>query len=761
MAQVTLTIKLDLPALNKELQDAVNKIKAKLSEVGDVNIDFDIKDLQRDLDKVKKQTDGLGESGQKTNETFRGIGKTLLGWIGIATLVRSAFTFLIDVKNVARDAAEIQSKFDTVFSHLKAEANAWAENFGNSVGRAKSDVKSWMAELQDTFVPLGYTRTKAMELSESLVKLAVDVASFNNASDPEVIRDFTSALVGNHETVRKYGILITENSLKQEAENEGLNKKYDQLSELEKVNLRYNIILKSTTDAQGDAIRTADSLANTEKRNAAELKNLQEKLGKELIPIMIEFNKTISDLMSGFIALNDAIKSFSGEGILGGAVRVLKNFNTMGIDFKGVLGIDMIKSAQIEYRRLMTASKEYFEKNRENFRMNKWFLDQTKLEGVMGFDPSKPFEALNKDNKVTNSIKAVKESTENAYQFLMNMDKQMSDNEAKVNAQRLKYDQDAIKGLRLHKSEREKFIESWKRGADELAENEQRRLQSLTQAYQQHFSFIINAAMSSTDSQRSFAKQLQTYMLQLLKQYLVNFAATKLAEKVLHAETEAEKTAATEIGVAARMGLMVMEIAKSLATAAASIVQAIASGIAWLFATLGPFAIPAVGALAATAIGIFNGIKKTLGFKIGGYTGSGDADEIAGPAHKGEYIFEKNLVDKEPDNYEILHQLLRAGYTVADVMLGIKRYTNPIIEPTTALAGVNFGSVTPTISSGSGFSSKIESLLQSMDDRLRKIEEKEFELKGDLVAETKLRDADLAISVRRGDKQLNKRKANG
>ena len=87
----------------------------------------------------------------------------------------------------ASAAEETQAKFDTVFKELAGSANHWAEDFGDSVGRATQDVQSWMAGLQDTFVPLGIARDEAAELSKSLVTLAVDVASFNNTADADVI----------------------------------------------------------------------------------------------------------------------------------------------------------------------------------------------------------------------------------------------------------------------------------------------------------------------------------------------------------------------------------------------------------------------------------------------------------------------------------------------------------------------------------------------------------------------------------------------
>lgn len=44
--------------------------------------------------------------------------------------------------------------------------------------------------------------------------------------------------------------------------------------------------------------------------------------------------------------------------------------------------------------------------------------------------------------------------------------------------------------------------------------------------------------------------------------------------------------------------------------------------------------------------GFLGGFLKLLGFRRGGYTGDGPADEVAGPVHKGEYVFDKEATDK-------------------------------------------------------------------------------------------------------------------
>jgi hypothetical protein len=234
---------------------------------------------------------------------------------------------------VTSNAEEIQSKFNVVFAESARQAGKWSETFAGAVGRSEQDVKSWMATLQDTFVPLGFTREKALELSKSLTTLGVDVASFNNKVDAEVIRNFTSALVGNHEAVRSYGVMITESTLKQEAINKGLNKTYKQLTDLEKVQLRYGILMRSTTDAQGDAIRTSDSYANQVKRLSAQYTDLQTVIGQQFVP---EVAKAIKQLTTVLSENDEAI------------TRYIRNFRE-GVEFANQIQSMMRKASWWQY----------------------------------------------------------------------------------------------------------------------------------------------------------------------------------------------------------------------------------------------------------------------------------------------------------------------------------------------------------------------------------------------------------------------------
>ncbi|MGB1526914.1 MAG: hypothetical protein ACPG9N_05005, partial [Miltoncostaeaceae bacterium] len=94
-----------------------------------------------------------------------------------------------------------------------------------------------------------------------------------------------SALRGETEPMRKYGVLLDDASLRQEALAQGLIKTTKQaLTPQQKVLAAQKLILKQTADAQGDYARTSDSAANRQKALRAQLENVTAELGTALLP---------------------------------------------------------------------------------------------------------------------------------------------------------------------------------------------------------------------------------------------------------------------------------------------------------------------------------------------------------------------------------------------------------------------------------------------------------------------------------------------
>jgi len=244
------------------------------------------KSQMRDVEQSQsKLTQGIIKNHKKIGLAMAGIGAAILG-VGALSI------------KAASDVEEMTSKFDVVFGEMSDQVKDWAEVTAKAMGRSRFAMMGMAATIQDTFLPMGFASDTAAEMATTLTELAIDVGSFNNKLDEDVIRDFQSALVGNHETVRKYGIVITEARLQQEILNQGWVENKEDITAAMQVQARMNLILAGTTDAQGDAIRTADSFANRTKALNAQMTELKVLIGQGLLPIITPFIEKLTAVVT-------------------------------------------------------------------------------------------------------------------------------------------------------------------------------------------------------------------------------------------------------------------------------------------------------------------------------------------------------------------------------------------------------------------------------------------------------------------------------
>ena len=275
-----------------------------------VNIDILAKDktfkamqsATKNVNNLKNNVKGSVESQQRS---FNALGNTVRTVIG-GVVVFQALRFSKQMIMMSSAVEEMQAKSSVVFGRFVSSVRKELELFGNNVGRSTQELEGMASSIQDTFVPMGFARGEASKLSVQLTKLAVDVASFNNASDVQTMMAFQSALVGNHETVRRFGVVITEATLKQELLRMGITKSAKEVTNAEKVQARLNLIIAGTSDAQGDAERTSDSFANSMKALGAEF---QEFMVEAVTPLLPALSKVIQSLKNSIIETKEFLRS--------------------------------------------------------------------------------------------------------------------------------------------------------------------------------------------------------------------------------------------------------------------------------------------------------------------------------------------------------------------------------------------------------------------------------------------------------------------
>ena len=256
-----------------------------------VRVEADLKDVNAKLKQLERNTKKATDSVNKGFNRIATGAKALIGGALVFQVARGANALV----QLASAAEEMRNKSATVFGAFAGDVTKELNTFADATGRSIIELEGMAASVQDTFVPLGFARGEAADLSVQLTKLATDVASFQNAQDPDVMQAFQSALVGNHEAVRRFGIVITEAPLQAELNRMGIRKNINEITNEEKVRARLNLLIAGSSDAIGDAEKTADSFENRQKGMNSALQDLAVGVLTPLLPKLADLAGKITD----------------------------------------------------------------------------------------------------------------------------------------------------------------------------------------------------------------------------------------------------------------------------------------------------------------------------------------------------------------------------------------------------------------------------------------------------------------------------------
>ena len=257
----------------------------------------------------------------------------------LASLATGLGAATVGLIKIGSDAEEMKAKFDTVFGGLSASVTAQLDAFGDAVGRSTIELQGMASSFQDTFVPMGFARDEAANLSVQMVKLATDLSSFNNISMDEALRRLQGTLIGSHENALAFGVVITENTLKAELAAQGWDKLSGAQLEAAKVQARVNLLMQGTTDAQGDAARTSESFANQMRALSAELSDAGAAMGSALLPVVTPLLQQFGEFASNVLpVLIEKFEQFAPalQDRLGPAILIIQDALTRMAEAVGI-----------------------------------------------------------------------------------------------------------------------------------------------------------------------------------------------------------------------------------------------------------------------------------------------------------------------------------------------------------------------------------------------------------------------------------------
>lgn len=317
-----------LKKYQKAWQHPIDTIKSKLGKAM-LDAAKDTRKLENAAEDTEKKLDDAGDEGESAGNQ---IGDAIKGAIGAFIGFEAIQAGIDKLKELGAAALELAGisensgkKFAANFTEEDAE---WAENFGSSIHRAKSEIQSFMVSNKALYGEMGITGEAATELSKATTSLAYDFGNAFSMDDTEALGVVQDYLSGNSAALEEYGVHIDDAVLKNTALSMGLGENIDELDDAAMAQVRMNALLQKSTSIQQAAIKDTGGLVNSTKSLKGIWNEFMADAGAKFAPAMeglfgtvLNNWPTIEPMLMGFV---DVLSNGMGQ-----AVPVLMNLGSM------------------------------------------------------------------------------------------------------------------------------------------------------------------------------------------------------------------------------------------------------------------------------------------------------------------------------------------------------------------------------------------------------------------------------------------------
>ena len=271
-----------LKSINKAMNIVLNSFEAMQDASGRAIDTASIQEAREELARASATLDQLEDHTNKSTDAFSRLAKA----IGLVMIARKALDTIKTGIDYASDLAEVQNVVDVTFGSATEAINSWSKECLAAYGMNEVSAKRYAGTIGAMLKSSGLAGDAIVDMSKDMVGLAGDMASFYNLDLETAFEKIRSGISGETEPLKQLGINMSVANLEAYALSQGITTAYNEMSQAEQVMLRYNYLMSTTADAQGDFARTQDSYANQTRLLSESWLEFTGVMAEQLLPVL-------------------------------------------------------------------------------------------------------------------------------------------------------------------------------------------------------------------------------------------------------------------------------------------------------------------------------------------------------------------------------------------------------------------------------------------------------------------------------------------
>lgn len=283
-----------LKSINKAMNIVLNSFEAMQDASGRAIDTASIQEAREELARASAALDQLEDHTNKSTDAFSRLAKA----IGLVMIARKALDTIKTGIDYASDLAEVQNVVDVTFGSATEVINSWSKECLAAYGMNEVSAKRYAGTIGAMLKSSGLAGDAIVDMSKDMVGLAGDMASFYNLDLETAFEKIRSGISGETEPLKQLGINMSVANLEAYALSQGITTAYNEMSQAEQVMLRYNYLMSTTADAQGDFARTQDSYANQTRLLSESWLEFTGVMAEQLLPVLTTIVSWLNNIVA-------------------------------------------------------------------------------------------------------------------------------------------------------------------------------------------------------------------------------------------------------------------------------------------------------------------------------------------------------------------------------------------------------------------------------------------------------------------------------
>ena len=283
-----------LKSINKAMNIVLNSFEAMQDASGRAIDTASIQEAREELARASAALDQLEDHTNKSTDAFSRLAKA----IGLVMIACKALDTIKTGIDYASDLAEVQNVVDVTFGSATEAINSWSKECLAAYGMNEVSAKRYAGTIGAMLKSSGLAGDAIVDMSKDMVSLAGDMASFYNLDLETAFEKIRSGISGETEPLKQLGINMSVANLEAYALSQGITTAYNEMSQAEQVMLRYNYLMSTTADAQGDFARTQDSYANQTRLLSESWLEFTGIMAEQLLPVLTTIVSWLNNIVA-------------------------------------------------------------------------------------------------------------------------------------------------------------------------------------------------------------------------------------------------------------------------------------------------------------------------------------------------------------------------------------------------------------------------------------------------------------------------------